>query len=195
MYSYRIEQAIRAATILHRDQIRKGAMPLPFVSHLYSVAVSLLDYTDDEDVVVAALLHDTLEDTDYTEDELQEDFGGEITEIVVALTEPKVLNGQKLDWIERKRTYAKQLKHGPEAAILVAAADKMHNFRAIVEEYSTDYTRFLQDFGRGLEERKEVYQLIVDTINERLPAGPLKEEFNRVFAEYHTFLSDVQHSL
>ena len=49
MYSYKVEQAIRAATILHQDQLRMGAVPLPYISHLIAVALILSDYTDDED--------------------------------------------------------------------------------------------------------------------------------------------------
>ena len=60
MYSYRIEQAIRAATILHKGQLRKGSVPIPYVSHLFAVAMIAGDYTDNEDVLIAALLHDTL---------------------------------------------------------------------------------------------------------------------------------------
>ena len=78
MYSYRVEQAIRAAAILHKNQLRKGSAPLPYITHLVAVAMIAGDYTDNEDVIVGALLHDTLEDTDYTSTELQEDFGGQL---------------------------------------------------------------------------------------------------------------------
>ena len=71
-YSYAIEQAIRAASVLHKDQIRKGSVPYPYVTHLFAVAMIVSDYTSDEDTIVAALLHDTLEDTDYTEEELED---------------------------------------------------------------------------------------------------------------------------
>ena len=89
MYSYRIEQALRAATILHKDQVRKGSVPIPYVSHLFAVAMIASDYTDDEDVIIACLLHDTLEDTDYTAQDLEEDFGGAIRELVEAVSEPQ----------------------------------------------------------------------------------------------------------
>ena len=65
-YSYRIEQAIKAASVLHREQVRKGSVPFPYITHLFAVAMIASDYTDDEDVIVAALLHDTIEDTDYS---------------------------------------------------------------------------------------------------------------------------------
>ena len=135
MYSYRIEQAIRAAAVLHRDQTRKGSMPFPYVTHLFSVATILPDYTNDEDVIIAALLHDTIEDTDYTPEELEEDFGGRVREIVDTLTEPKMNGERKLSWNESKTAYAKQLKNGPKEAALIAAVDKIHNFRTSVEEY------------------------------------------------------------
>lgn len=191
MYSFRIEQAIRAAAVLHHDQTRKGAMPYPYVTHLYSVALSLTAYTDDENVIIAALLHDTLEDTDYTLEELTEDFGGTVAVIVDALSEKKEVDGSKVSWSDRKKNYAKQLKNGPIEAIMIAAADKIHNFRTSIEEYYEDHNRFLQDFGKNLDERIEVYQTIANVINNRLN-GPLLSEFNHVFDEYKHFIYDIK---
>lgn len=191
MYSYRIEQAIRAAAVLHREQNRKGSMPFPYVTHLFSVATMLPDYTDDEDVIVAALLHDTIEDTDYTLAELEEDFGGRVREIVDTLSEPKEVNGQKLSWSERKKTYAKQIKNGPKEAVLIAAVDKIHNFRTSVEEYYDEHNRFLTDFGKNLDERIEVYQIIANVINNRLE-GAILNEFNHVFEEYKNFIYAIK---
>ena len=71
IYSYRVEQAIRAAAVLHNGQVRKGVSPYPFITHLVAVAFLLSDYSNDEDTVIAGLLHDTLEDTDYTPEELE----------------------------------------------------------------------------------------------------------------------------
>lgn len=194
MYSFRVEQAIRAATVLHREQNRKGALPLPYVSHLIAVALILHDYSDNEDVLVAGLLHDTLEDTDYTLDELKEDFGGQVADIVQTVSEPIMQGSEKLSWLQRKQHYAKQLKHGSEAAVLVAAADKIHNFRTIVEEYCSDYNRFLQDFGKNIPERLEAYQGIANVINARLK-NDIVHEFNHVFDEYKQFLINVETSL
>lgn len=191
MYSYRIEQAIRAAAVLHREQSRKGSMPFPYVTHLFSVAMILTDYTKDEDIIIAALLHDTVEDTDYTLDELQEDFGGKVREIVETISEPTHIKERKLPWTERKEVYAKQLKKGSTEAIMVAAADKLHNFRSVVEEYYDDHNRFLQDFGKQLDERLEVYQKIANVINNRLN-GALLNEFNHVFDQYKNFIYDIK---
>jgi (p)ppGpp synthase/HD superfamily hydrolase len=191
MYSYRVEQAIRAAAVLHKDQLRKGSMPFPYVTHLFATAFNLIDYTDDEDVIIAALLHDTLEDTDYTIEELQEDFGGRVREIVEAVTEPKSSEDKKLNWRERKLAYIKSLKKGPQESCLVAAADKIHNFRTIVEDYHDSPDRFKQDFGGNYDERLELYSEIARVLNDRLD-GALLDEFNHVFDEYKKFLYTLQ---
>lgn len=191
MYSYRIEQAIRAATILHKDHLRRGSMPFPFITHLMATAFTLLDYTNDEDVIVAALLHDTLEDTDYTVDELQEDFGGRVRDMVETLTEPSPTADMPMTWKERKLAYARQLKKGSEGALLIAAADKIHNFRTTVEDYSDAHERFYQDFGKNFDDRLEVYQAIANVINSRL-SSPIVAEFNHVFDAYKQFLVEVK---
>jgi len=189
MYSYKVEQAIRAATVLHEGQVRKGEVPIPFVSHPVSVAIFLLEYTRDEDTVIAALLHDTIEDTEYTLVELANDFGSSVADIVAAVTEPD--HQEVPDWLQRKRIYANQLKLGPQAAIAVAAADKIHNFRSIIEEYYTDHIRYLQDFGKNIDDRIEAYQTISNIINKRLD-GKLLEEFNHVFTTFKDFLYDIK---
>ena len=193
MYSYRIEQAIRAAAILHKDQVRKGSVPYPYITHLMAVSMMLLDYTEDEDVIVAALLHDTLEDTDYTVSELQEDFGGKVRDIVESLSEPRGKDGERLSWAEKKKEYAKQLKKAPDEALMISAADKAHNMRTIVEEYYDDHQRFLKDFGSKIEDRIELYQNISNVLNNRL-TNDILHEFNHVFSEYKQFVYDVKKS-
>ncbi len=132
-YSFRIEQAIRAAAILHKDQVRKGDIPYPYITHTFAVAMIVSDYTDKEDVIVGALLHDTLEDTDYTGEELREDFGGTVLTLVESVTRPQSDEGK--NWLEIKKQYIKQLKKAPEDALIIAAADKIHNMRSMVETY------------------------------------------------------------
>lgn len=191
IYSYRVEQAIRAATILHKDQVRKGSVPLPYVSHLIATAFIVRDYTDDEDTVIAALLHDTLEDTDYTAEEMFEDFGGYVRELVLTLTEPSGNSDNPLSWKERKAAYLKQIKQGEPAARLVATADKLHNFRSIVEEYYDDHSRFLADFGGLIDKRIDFYDQFHATLN-AFPDNPALDEFNHVFSEFKQFIHAVK---
>jgi (p)ppGpp synthase/HD superfamily hydrolase len=191
MYSYRIEQALRAATILHKDQVRKGSVPVPYVSHLCAVAMIVSDYTENEDVIISALLHDTLEDTDYTPEELTEDFGKVVRDIVVSISEPQDTESRSLSWKERKQQYAKNLKSASQEALLVAAADKIHNMRSVVEEYYDNHKRFIADFKGSLEDRMFMYQDISNTIN-RCLKNDIVDEFNHVFEEYKKFVIDVK---
>ncbi len=188
IYSYRIEQAIRAASILHKDQVRKGSAPLPYISHLVATAFIAADYTENEDVIIATLLHDTLEDTDYTADELEDDFGGVVRELVETVTEP---TRESSSWEDRKNTYIKQIKQGSEEAAIVAAADKIHNLRSIVEDYYDDHQRYIADFGGSLEKRIEIYQKLSNVLNNKLKNGILSE-FNHVFEEYKNFVYDIK---
>jgi len=194
MYTYKVEQAIKAAAILHQDQLRKGSVPLPYITHLMAVMLILRDYTNDEDTLVAALLHDTLEDTDYTAEELGTDFGENVALLVQTLTEPKIKKEVKVPWLEAKKDYAKQLRKGKIEAVMIAAADKAHNFRSLVEEYYENHNRFLQDFGPHLTDRIEAYQTIANAINSRLSDG-IVHEFNHTFEEYKNFIYDVQKTL
>ena len=192
MYSYRIEQALRAATILHKDQVRKGSVPMPYVSHLFAVAMIAADYAkDNEDIIIGALLHDTLEDTDYTSQELQEDFGGKVREIVESLTEPESTVEKPLSWSKIKAQYAKQLRKAPQEALIIAAADKIHNMRTMIEEYFDSHARFLKEFSGTLEDRLTQYQEISNALNRSLKSDILNE-FNHVFTEYKNFILNVK---
>jgi len=188
-YSYKIEQAIRASAILHKDQVRKGDIPYPYVTHTFAVALIVADYTEDENVIVAALLHDTLEDTDYTEEELYQDFGGTVRDIVVTLTIPTRDDGTP--WAETRKAYVKQLKGAGSDALLVAAADKIHNMRTMVEAYYGNPHALLADFGGSLEERLMLYQEISNILNRAL-TNPITSEFNHVFEEFKQFILDAQ---
>ncbi len=124
MYSFRIEQAIRAASVLHTDMTTSGRIPFPYTAHLFSVACIIADYTEDEDTIIAGLLHDTLAYTDYTRDELTEDFGPTVSAIVVELTPPREDAAASRDnWKKRHARYTTQLKNASDAALIVAAAD------------------------------------------------------------------------
>lgn len=194
MYTYKIEQAIKAASLLHQDQLRKGSVSLPYITHLMSVMMILRDYTNDEDTLVAALLHDTLEDTDYTYEELVQDFGEKVASIVKTVSDPVSTNTERLSWLEIKKGYAKQLRKGPVEAVMIAAADKSHNFRSMVEEYIDDHDSFLKDFGTHLDMRLEAYQNIANAINSRLTDG-IVHEFNHTFSAYKDFIFDVKDSI
>ncbi len=191
MYSLKIEQAIKAASLLHQGQFRLSHMSCPYISHLISVAMLVSDYTDNEDVIVAALLHDTIEDTDYTATDILTDFGPAVRDFVLSLSETKERDGQKIPWLERKKEYFEKLKSAPKEVLLIAAADKIHNMRSAIEDYYPAPDKFVSDFGGSLSERLVAYQKIGNLLNRRLKSG-IVHEFNHIFAEYRDFIKYVK---
>jgi|SRR3989344_24988 len=186
-HTNRIEKAIKVAASLHKDQTRKGPEKFPYITHLVSVFAILAQYTDDEDVLIAGLLHDTLEDTDYRPEELERDFGPRVREIVEGVTEPKMKDGEELPWIERKKEYIRGLQRAPKESLLVSAADKIHNFSSVLDEYGERKEIFGNDFKQ--EHRAEYYGRVVEIIINSLGENhPLAQRLRETFERYHIFL-------
>jgi (p)ppGpp synthase/HD superfamily hydrolase len=159
--SKRFDEALAVAADLHRRQTRKGT-DIPYISHLLAVASIALEYGADEDVAIAALLHDAIEDAPR---ELGSDpaaavrtliatkFGPQVLEIVEACTDADTRDaeGNKPPWTERKIQYVTSIAHKHPSASLVAAADKLHNARAILRDFRTHrddlWDRFNKDAG------------------------------------------------
>jgi (p)ppGpp synthase/HD superfamily hydrolase len=127
-FSPTIQKALNIAAVQHKDQTRK-VFNYPYITHLVSVAWILSEWTDDEDVLVAGLLHDVLEDTEgYGYDNIAADFGTKVASIVAEVSEDKVLA-----WRERKEAYLAVIEKGSDEAVLVCAADKIHNIESLLE--------------------------------------------------------------
>jgi len=182
-YSEKIRYAIVIATRFHHGQFRRGDETLPYIIHPYSVAMLLFDYTDDEDVIAAALLHDTLEDTAYTVNELNRDFGPRVREIVCAVTEDK-----QASWRKRKEGYIEGLKVAGEEALLVATADKIHNLEAHISEVKRVGVKHWDPFNKGAVEYLWFYGEVLKVIQENLDSDivqkleVLYEDAKKLFA-------------
>ena len=137
-----IEKAIKKASVLHRNQERKKD-GTPYISHLFSVAWILANYTDDEDIIVAGILHDTIEDTAYTSEQLRDDFGDTINRIVLGVTEDEEIK----DWTERKKDYLEKIKNADFGSLMVCAADKIHNLMSVADIWEIYGDEFWNNFN------------------------------------------------
>ena len=122
--------ALHFAADKHRDQRRKGREASPYINHPIEVAEVLarLGGVTDVRVLQAAILHDTLEDTETTPGELEERFGPEVAGIVAEVTDDKGLAKA-----ERKRIQVEHAQHLSDEARLVKLADKIANVRSLVD--------------------------------------------------------------
>jgi len=130
-------KAIDFAATKHRNQRRKDADASPYINHPIALARVLVEEggVTDVDIVSAALLHDTIEDTQTTAEELAERFGSRIASIVVEVTDDKSLSKQ-----ERKQLQIEHAPHLSEEAKLVKLADKISNVRDILTSPPADWS-------------------------------------------------------
>lgn len=124
-----LRRAFEFALAAHGDQVRKG-LRVPFVSHLMGVAALVMEHGGDAETSAAALLHDTLEDTPTTRDDLVEEFGERVAHIVVQCTDN--LQPCPVGWHDRKRRFILCIRDTDPDSRLVVAADKLHNARDVV---------------------------------------------------------------
>jgi len=174
----KIQKAINFVAEKHANQKRKG-VGLPYVVHPYSVAIILSNYTDDEDIVVAGFLHDILEDVkEYSEEDMRQEFGERITKIVKEVSEdkdPNVSEDDKATWVQRKDKYLVNLKNDSQEALLVCAADKIHNLHSIIDAYAILGNKLWDSFNASKEQKIEYYGKILEVLKSRLKSDIIKE--------------------
>ena len=168
----RLHEAINIACRLHLNQVRKADEGLPYISHPFSVAWILSSYTDDEDTIIAGLLHDILEDVpNYYYGDLQKDFGTEVADIVKELSEdkdPNMVNDDAATWVYRKEKYLEELQHHSEKALMVCAADKIHNLQAMIESHRKHGDALWDKFNAPADKKIWFYEEILTVLQRRL---------------------------
>ncbi len=133
----RLLSAIAFAAHKHRDQRRKYLVASPYINHPIGLANLLANEAgiEDERILIAAILHDTIEDTETTEQELIRDFGKEVADIVMEVTDDKSLSKT-----ERKQLQIKHAATLSRWACVVKLADKICNLRDIANSPPADWS-------------------------------------------------------
>lgn len=172
--SDRIWRAIERGAEWHGEQKRRVS-GLPYFVHPYAVGFLLAHFTDNEDVVIAGLLHDVLEDVKgMTEEKLEKEFGKEVTRLVKEVTEDRSISVTKLAlsrssrWRAIKEEYLRRLSDDSEGALMIAAADKICNIRSLMDDYPKHGSDFWKAYGRTKEEYAWLVRAQNDTIQARL---------------------------
>ena len=177
----RFDAALAYAAEMHREQARKG-IPVPYLSHLLGVASLVLEYGGDEDQAIAALLHDTIEDCGNEHAKpIADRFGQTVLGLVRACSDDEVPAGaEKRPWRSRKKEYLAHLDElgAAHPALLVSAADKLHNARAIRADLRTHGLSVWSRFNRPAKDQLWYYRNLA-AIFERLLPGPLADELRR----------------
>jgi (p)ppGpp synthase/HD superfamily hydrolase len=170
-----IKKAIQFAARKHHGHMRISSnpeTPLPYVTHLFSVALLVAEDGAHDDVVTAALLHDTLEDTKTTREEIVAAFNERVAELIEAVSEDK-----GLEWKERKIEYLAQIEKGDADALLIAIADKVDNVESRIEEYEEAGPAFFDKWPRPNADYLWFYGEALRIAQSRLPDHPLTKRY------------------
>jgi (p)ppGpp synthase/HD superfamily hydrolase len=175
----RVLEAAHFAAEKHRNQRRKGAAGEPYVNHLLEVArlVAASLSEPDTNLVIAALLHDTIEDTATTKEELGRRFGSDVADLVAEVTDDKTLPKQ-----ERKRLQIETASKKSERAQTIKLADKISNLRSILYSPPAEW-----DYRR----KKEYFAWTKQVVGGFTAPNPiLKAEFEATLQKFDSIVDD-----
>jgi (p)ppGpp synthase/HD superfamily hydrolase len=179
--------ALSWANEKHWNQKRKGT-DIPYISHLMAVTALVMEAGGSKEEVVAALLHDVIEDCEDVEQaDIEERFGERVTEIVLALSDADIREGEeKPEWKIRKEKYIAHLTECTDQSVLIVSlADKLHNARSILADLHDPLVGadVWSRFNAGSEEQLWYYRLLVSVFDKCAPNKRLAREFKQVVAD------------
>jgi (p)ppGpp synthase/HD superfamily hydrolase len=177
------QAALAYAVTAHAGQMRKGT-EIPYVSHLLAVCALVLEAGGSEIQAIAALLHDAPEDCGGQPrlDDIRHRFGDKVGDIVEACSDSLVENpAEKAPWKERKRKYLEHLRDVDSDVLLVSAADKLHNARAILQDLTNHGPSVWDRFNAGRHDQLWYYRELANVFQSR--DAPYADLFGRTVAE------------
>ncbi|MFZ0201011.1 MAG: HD domain-containing protein [Candidatus Sulfotelmatobacter sp.] len=170
----RFRRAFLFAADKHAKQVRK-ASTTPYIAHLMGVAALALEYGGDEDIAIAALLHDVVEDCGGAPmlQEVKQKFGPRVAKIVDGCTDSDTF--PKPPWRERKENYLRHLKDADAETRLVSAADKLNNVRSILSDYREVGESIWERFNGGRDGTLWYYRALLEEFQRGKPNRLIRE--------------------
>jgi (p)ppGpp synthase/HD superfamily hydrolase len=170
-YSDQINHALAYAGVHHAGDVRKGTR-VPYITHPANLAIILARYDRDDDTIVAAILHDVVEDCEAHsraehERQIAEKFGAGVLRDVLAVTKDSHdADGRELSSTENKVRYLEGLARASDRARWVCAADKLHNARAILSDLRRSGDEVWSRFKVGREGTVKWYRDVYERLRE-----------------------------
>jgi (p)ppGpp synthase/HD superfamily hydrolase len=182
----RYADAVAYAATAHAAQRRKGT-DIPYIAHLLAVSGSVLEAGGDEDLAIAGLLHDVVEDQGGIPraDDVRARFGDRVADIVLGCSDSTSEDrDSRPPYSERKAAHIAHLREASHDVLLVTAADKLHNARAIHTDLLIDGPDMLKRFNGEPAQILAYYWSIVEVLESRDAAPvlvvPLRHNVERI---------------
>ena len=179
----RVEEAMLLASRWHRGQTRKGT-DVPYLFHLLAVAALVAENGGDEDQVVAALLHDAIEDAggDAAREEIRRRFGADVASIVDGCTDADTV--PKPPWRSRKERFVAGLADASPRVRLVVAADKLHNAESTLRDLKRSGPSVWSRFRGGRDGTLWYYAAVLEALGQGW-SHPILAQLSSVVAALH----------
>ncbi len=186
----RFTHAVDYAQLLHIG--RRKNTEVPYMAHLLGVASLVMGesghvpFPVTEDIVIAALLHDAVEDAGGMPRlrHIEANFGSEVAKIVEGCTDSfEEDSNNKPKWEDRKASYIARLPNEPQQTLLVSLADKVYNARAILEDYRDIGAKVWERFKRGRNQQLWYFNELISVFDQKCPTWRMMGEFKRTVAE------------
>jgi (p)ppGpp synthase/HD superfamily hydrolase len=164
-----IARALAKATAAHAGQTRNGSGGLPYIEHPRMVAATLAARDYDEATLAAALLHDVVEDSDTTVEELRAEFGDEIADLVAALSDDESIESYR----DRKDEHRGRVAEVDGDALAIYAADKLTNMTTLHAAIEGEGMRVADEYKVPLTLKLEVWGADAAMLRQEAPDLPL----------------------
>jgi (p)ppGpp synthase/HD superfamily hydrolase len=174
-YSDALDRALIVAACAHRAQVRKGG-DVPYVQHPVHVAILLLKHGLSEAVVIAGVLHDVVEDTTVTLDEVRAQFGAHVADLVGAVSETKRDAGGQRSWRVRKEEQLATLATAPLEVVALKAADALHNGMTTLRDVRAQGGAAWGRFNAPKSDQLWFHRAVANAVRARLGDHPLARE-------------------
>jgi (p)ppGpp synthase/HD superfamily hydrolase len=167
-----IQDALEMAREAHAGQIRNGSGGMPYIEHLIAVAALLAEHGFGEEAQAAALLHDVVEDSEVSVEQVRERFGEPVAGLVEALTDDESIEPYERRKDEHRRRVAAA---GPDA-LAIYAADKLTNVRTLREAYKSQGEEVGEEFKVPLDVKVAVWEADLELLRDLVPDLPFLSE-------------------
>jgi (p)ppGpp synthase/HD superfamily hydrolase len=168
-----VREALAKASAAHAGQVRNGSGGMPYIEHPLAVADLLAAHGfEDDRLLAAALLHDVVEDSETTVEELHASFGAEVAGLVDALSDDEAI----ADYRARKREHRSRVAAADGGALAIYGADKLTNARALRRAYAAQGDQVAKEFKVPLELKAEVWNADAELLRQRAPQLPFLDQ-------------------
>jgi (p)ppGpp synthase/HD superfamily hydrolase len=179
-----VRAALERARSDHEGQVRNGSGGMPYIEHPLRVAALLDEQGYGAEALAAALLHDVVEDSETTLDDLRELFGEEVAGMVGALTDDESIDSYKA----RKAEHRERLAAAGEEAMAIYAADKLTNTTTLRAAYEDQGDAVRDEFKVPLEEKAEIWEADLDLLREKAPRLPFLDRLEQELSLFRASL-------